>query len=215
MEAFTNHRGLAAPLDTANVDTDQIIAKQFLKSIQRTGFGEHLFYDWRFLPDGKPDRNFALNQPRFQKASVLVARHNFGCGSSREHAVWAVQQYGFKAVIAPRKQSGDSLIPAFADIFRNNSAKNGLLTVELSETEVEEIFQAIEKNEGLEITVNLEAQKITLHTPKPRDFHFEIGAAVKNRLLHGLDDIGITLEHQQAITAFEKTYDDQLSKSKA
>ena len=212
MEAFTIHRGLAAPLDTANVDTDQIIAKQFLKSIQRTGFGEHLFYDWRFGAGGKPVAGFPLNQPRFQKASILVARNNFGCGSSREHAVWAVQQYGFKAVIAPRKGSGDNLIPAFADIFRSNSAKNGLLTVELSEAEVDEIFQAIEKNAGLEITVDLKNQKVTLHASKPRDFHFEINAGVKDRLLHGLDDIGITLEHQPAITAFEKTYDDQLSK---
>lgn len=215
MEAFTTHRGLAAPLDTANVDTDQIIAKQFLKSIQRTGFGTHLFYDWRFGADGKPNPDFPLNQSRFQKASILVARNNFGCGSSREHAVWAVQQYGFKAVIAPRKGSGDDLIPAFADIFRSNSAKNGLLAVELGEKEVEEIFQAIEKNAGLEITVDLAAQKVTLHTSTPREFHFDTDAAVKNRLLHGLDDIGITLEHQQAITAFEKTYDDQLSKSKA
>ena len=149
MDAFRKHRGLLAPLDTANVDTDQIIAKQFLKSIKRTGFGEFLFYDWRFHPDGSPNPAFSLNRPEFQKASLLVARNNFGCGSSREHAVWAVQQYGFRAVIAPRKEDANGSIPGFADIFRNNCSKNGLLTVELSEAEVEKIFQMINRFPGL------------------------------------------------------------------
>ena len=133
MTPFKTHRGLLATLDRANVDTDQIIPKQFLKLIVRTGFGEHLFQDWRYLPDGTPNPDFELNAPRFRGASILVTRNNFGCGSSREHAVWAIQQDGFRAVIAPR----------FAEIFRNNSHKNGLLTVELAEPEVEEIFQMV------------------------------------------------------------------------
>ena len=160
MEAFKSHRGLLATLDRANVDTDQIIPKQFLKSIARTGFGEALFHDWRYLADGKPNPQFELNQSRFQGASILVARNNFGCGSSREHAVWAIQQYGFKTVIAP----------AFADIFRNNSTKNGLLTVELEEAEVEEIFQMVGRYAGLEATVNLEEQRLTLHLPEEIPF---------------------------------------------
>src|SRR3989338_1077257 len=136
MEAFKSHRGIIATLDRSNVDTDQIIPKQFLKSIKRTGFEHNLFYDWRFLPDGKPNPAFELNQDSFKNASILVTRNNFGCGSSREHAVWAIQQYGFKAVIAPWKEINGSRIPAFADIFRSNSTKNGLLTVELKEAEV-------------------------------------------------------------------------------
>src|SRR4051812_10809856 len=131
MDAFKKHRGIIVPLDTANVDTDQIIAKQFLKSISRVGFGEHLFYDWRHKNDGSPNSEFPLNRPEYQRASILVTRNNFGCGSSREHAVWAIQQYGFKAVIAPWKQSGTERVPGFADIFRNNGVKNGLVTVEL------------------------------------------------------------------------------------
>ncbi len=209
MEAFKNHRGIVAALDRANVDTDQIIAKQFLKSIARTGFGEHLFYDWRFRPDGTPDPDFALNQPRFRGASLLVARNNFGCGSSREHAVWAIQQYGFHAVIAPRVERGGSVVPAFADIFRSNSGKNGLVTVELADAEVEEIFQMVGRHAGLEATVDLDHQRVMLHLPEERIFHFDIDAAVKQRLLHGLDDIGLTLQHADAITAFEARHDPQ------
>jgi 3-isopropylmalate/(R)-2-methylmalate dehydratase small subunit len=200
MEPFCSHRGLIATLDRANVDTDQIIPKQFLKSIQRTGFGESLFFDWRYLPDGKPDPAFELNAPRFKGASVLVTRNNFGCGSSREHAVWAIQQYGFQAVIAA----------GFADIFRNNSGKNGLLTVELKESEVEDIFRMAGRYSGLEATVDLDEQRVTLHLPEEISFHFEMDAAVKEHLIHGLDAIGLTLKHAEAISAFEAKHDNQL-----
>jgi 3-isopropylmalate/(R)-2-methylmalate dehydratase small subunit len=203
MEPFKTHRGVAVTLDTANVDTDQIIAKQFLKSIARTGFGEHLFHDWRYDATGKPNADFPLNAPSAQKASILVARNNFGCGSSREHAVWAVQQYGFRAVIAPWKISGQDKIPAFADIFRNNSGKNGLLTVELTDHQVDEIFETAEKNPGIEITVDLENQVVLLHGPKQASFPFSLDPAVKHRLLNGLDDIGISLKSDSLIEQFE------------
>ena len=203
MEAFTSHRGKIATLDRANVDTDQIIPKQFLKSIRRTGYGENLFFDWRYGPDGKDNPDFELNQPRFRHASILVARNNFGCGSSREHAVWAVTQYGFKAVIAPRMGE----IPAFADIFHNNSVKNGLLNVELKEAEVEEIFQMVARYEGLQATVNLEEQRVTLHLPEEISFHFEIDSGVKEHLIRGLDEIGLSLKHADEISAFEKRHD--------
>ncbi|MBI4394938.1 MAG: 3-isopropylmalate dehydratase small subunit [Candidatus Omnitrophica bacterium] len=209
MEPFKSHRGLVVTLDTANVDTDQIIPKQFLKSIHRTGFGEQLFYDWRFLADGTPNPNFPLNQDRFHGASILVTRNNFGCGSSREHAVWAIQQYGFKAVIAPSKEINGTKIPAFADIFRSNSTKNGLLTVELKEAEVEEIFQMVGRYKALEITINLEEQRVTLHLPEEISFHFEIDQAIKDHLIRGLDEISQTLKHQEAIQAFESHHNPQ------
>ena len=211
MTPFTNHRGIVAALDRANVDTDQIIPKQFLKSIARTGFGKHLFQDWRYLPDGTPNPEFALNAPRFKGASVLVARNNFGCGSSREHAVWAIRQDGFRAVIAPWRQQGTTRLPAFADIFRTNAAKNALLTVELSEPEVEEIFQMVDRYAGLEATVDLDRQRITLHLPEELSFAFEIEPAVKARLIHGLDDIALTLTREEAIRAFEARHDTQRS----
>lgn len=201
MTPFRSHRGVIATLDRANVDTDQIVPKQFLKSIQRTGFGESLFFDWRTLPDGKSNPQFELNAPRFKGAAILVTRNNFGCGSSREHAVWAIQQYGFKAVIAP----------SFADIFRNNSGKNGLLTVELKESEVEEIFRMAGRYSGLEATVNLDEQRVTLHLAEEISFHFEMDAAVKEHLIHGLDAIGLTLKHAEVISAFEAKHDPQLS----
>lgn len=206
MEAFTSHRGKLVTLDRANVDTDQIIPKQFLKSIRRTGYGENLFFDWRYLPDGKPNPDFEVNAPRFQGASILVTRNNFGCGSSREHAVWAIKQYGLKAIIAPKVGE----VPAFADIFHNNSVKNGLLNVQLKEAEVEEIFQMVGRYEGLEATVNLEEQRVTLHLPEEISFHFEIDAAVKNHLIRGLDEIGLSLQHEKEITAFEKDYKAQV-----
>jgi len=200
MTPFTTHRGIAATLDRANVDTDQIIPKQFLKSIARTGFGEHLFQDWRYRPDGSPDPAFELNAPRFKGASILVTRHNFGCGSSREHAVWAIQQYGLRVVIAP----------SFADIFRTNSTKNGLLTVDLSEAEVEEIFQMVGRYAGLEATIDLEHQRVTLHLPEEISFHFEIDPSVKTHLVRGLDEIGLSLQHERAIAAFEGRHNSQL-----
>ena len=209
MTPFTNHRGRIALLDRANVDTDQIIPKQFLKSIARTGFGPHLFHDWRYRPDGAPNPDFPLNAPRFANASILVARNNFGCGSSREHAVWAIQQAGFHAVIAPWQQRGATRVPAFADIFRSNSMKNALVTVELTEAEVDAIVQMVERYDGLEATVDLDRQRVTLHLPEELAFHFDIEPAVKARLLHGLDDIGITLQHEAAIRAFEQRHDAQ------
>ncbi|MBI3332838.1 MAG: 3-isopropylmalate dehydratase small subunit [Candidatus Omnitrophica bacterium] len=199
MTPFRSHRGLLATLDRANVDTDQIIPKQFLKSIARTGFGESLFYDWRHLPDGRPNPDFELNAARFKGASILVARGNFGCGSSREHAVWAIQQCGFKAVIAP----------SFADIFRNNGVKNGLLTVELKEPEVEEIFQMAGRYSGLEGTVNLEEQRVTLHLAEEISFHFEIEPGVKEHLIRGLDEIALSLRHEREIAAFESRHSPQ------
>jgi 3-isopropylmalate/(R)-2-methylmalate dehydratase small subunit len=206
MEPFKTFRGIAAPLDRANVDTDQIIAKQFLKSIKRTGFGESLFHDWRFLPDGKPDAAFVLNDPKLKGATILVARNNFGCGSSREHAVWSVAQYGFKAVIAPSMESNGSTVPAFADIFRNNCSKNGLLTVELTSDEVQQIFDAAKKG-VVEMTIDLPSQKVTLHGNPDKSFSFKIDPAVKERLVQGLDDIGTTLKEAPAISTFEQKHE--------
>ena len=213
MEAFKTFRGVVATLDNANVDTDQIIPKQFLKSIKRTGFGEALFFDWRYLPDGKPNPEFVLNAPRFRGATILVTRNNFGCGSSREHAVWAVMQYGFRAVIAPWQQRGDTRVPGFADIFRNNCVQNGLLTIELSEAEVETLFRMAERFSGLQATINLDEQRIVLHMPEEVAFHFEIDGGVKDRLQRGLDEIGLTLDRAAAIAAFESRHDAQLAKA--
>jgi 3-isopropylmalate/(R)-2-methylmalate dehydratase small subunit len=211
MEPFSSHRGIIATLDRANVDTDAIIPKQFLKSIKRTGFGVSLFFDWRYLPDGKDNPQFELNAPRFKGASILVTRNNFGCGSSREHAVWAIAQYGFRAVVAPKKSIGGADIPAFADIFRNNCVKNGVVTIECSESEVEEIFQMVGRYKGLEATVDLDEQRLVLHLPEEIAFHFEIDPVVKKHLRHGLDDIALTLEHENDITSFEKKHDVQFA----
>lgn len=210
MKPFKTHRGLIAILDRANIDTDQIIPKQFLKAIGKTGFGEHLFFDWRFKLDGSPNPDFPLNRARFKNASILVARNNFGCGSSREHAVWAIEQFGFQTVIAPRRERPGGSVPAFADIFRTNSSKNALLTIELSEAEVEEIFQMVDRYAGLEATVDVDEQRLTLHLPEEIAFHFEVDASVKERLIHGLDDITLTLRHEDDIRAFEARHDAQL-----
>ena len=233
MKPFKSHHGIIAKLDRSNVDTDQIIAKQFLKSIARTGFGPQLFYDWRYKADGTLNAGFSLNAPCFKNASILVTGNNFGCGSSREHAVWAIKQYGFEVVVAPRMKKADgSEIPGFADIFKNNCSKNSLLTIELGEAEVKQIFQVIDENTGLEATADLEKQLLVLHisaidgtssgaSPKNRDrhqdlrqeisFHFDIDASVKERLLHGLDDIGTTLKYEDALRAFEAKHDPQIS----
>lgn len=210
MEPFSTHRGIVAILDRANVDTDAIIPKQFLKSIKRTGFGEALFFDWRYLPNGEPNPDFVLNQPRYKGASILVVRNNFGCGSSREHAVWAIMQYGFRAVIAPREQIGGALVPGFADIFRNNAVKNGLLTIELSAPEVDQIFDLVERNKGLEATIDLDEQRVVLHLPEEVAYHFDIDPVVKKHLRHGLDEIALTLEHEAAIAEFEARHDVQM-----
>ncbi len=209
MEPIKTFTGKVAVLERANVDTDQIIPKQFLKSIERTGFGPALFYDWRYLEDGSDDPAFELNDPLRADVSVLVADNNFGCGSSREHAVWAVQQYGFQAVIAPWKGSGEDQTPGFADIFKNNSYGNGLLVIELAPEEVRWIFDSA-KGRELEATVSLEDQTVTVRGEEERTFKFEITSDVKDRLLSGLDAIGLTLSHEAEITAFEATHDAQM-----
>jgi 3-isopropylmalate/(R)-2-methylmalate dehydratase small subunit len=191
MIPFRTHTGLAVPLDRSNIDTDQIIPKQFLKRIERTGFGQFLFYDWRFLPDGQPDPSFPLNQPKYQSASILLTGKNFGCGSSREHAPWALADYGFRAIIAP----------SFADIFANNCMKNGLLTMTLSKSQVSELMSRAIAIEAYEAAVDLEKKVIT-------DKHgfsaaFEIGDFHRHCLLEGLDDIGLTLKHDSDIAAYE------------
>jgi 3-isopropylmalate/(R)-2-methylmalate dehydratase small subunit len=201
MEKFKTFTGVVAGVDRANIDTDAIIPKEFLKSIKRTGFGPALFAEWRYNDDGSEKPDFVLNRPETRTAQVLVARNNFGCGSSREHAVWAVAQFGFKAVVAPRGEG----VPAFADIFRNNCSKNGLLTIELPEPEVDEIFAALAAAPGVTATVNLEAQQLTLHAPDgDKPFAFDADPVVKEKLLKGLDDIALTLQYEADIAAFEK-----------
>ena len=191
MEAFKEHVGLAAPLNRLNVDTDQIIPKQFLKRIERTGFGQFLFYDWRFQDNGDPNPDFVLNDPRYQEASILVAGANFGCGSSREHAPWALQQYGFKAVIAP----------SFADIFRNNCYKNGLLPIALPDDVTADLTEQIEAQDGYRLMIDLEAQQVV--QPNGTSHAFEIGDFEKHCLLNGLDEIGWTLQFDGQISAYE------------
>jgi len=207
MDAFTTHTGIIAPLNRANVDTDQIIPKQFLKSIKRTGFGPSAFFDWRYVLNGDPNPDFELNEPRYADRSVLVTRNNFGCGSSREHAVWALAQDGYKAIIAPYRGEGNDRVPGFADIFKNNCSKNGVVTIELSEEEVEEIFQAVYGEEGLKATVNLEEQKLTLHAADgEKVYAFDYDDSVKNKLLKGLDDIEESLQYLDDIESFEQVH---------
>ena len=191
MKAFTVHRGRVAPLERVNVDTDQIIPKQFLKRIEKTGFGKFLFYDWRFVEDGKPNPDFVLNDPRYEGATILVAGKNFGCGSSREHAVWALADYGFRAVISS----------SFADIFANNSSKNGFLAVRLSEEEVSELIRRALDIDNYEIVVDLEKRQVR----DDQGFlaNFSIDDFVRHCLLNGLDDIGLTLQHAEQIAAYE------------
>lgn len=207
MEAFTTHAGTVAVLWRENVDTDQIIPKDFLKSIKRTGFGEHLFADWRFHDDGSDDPDFALNRPEFKGATVLLAGNNFGCGSSREHAVWAVRQYGFRVVVAPTKSSAGGAIPGFADIFRNNALKNGLLTVEVSLSDAERIRDEVRCDPALKMTVDLPSQKLNF---AGREYPFQIDASSKDKLVRGLDDIGTTFLDEAAIVDFEKRHETQM-----
>ena len=203
MKSFTVVTGLAAPMDRANVDTDLIIPKQFLKSIKRSGFGPNLFDELRYLDQGEPgqdcsgrpvNEDFPLNQARYQGASVLLARDNFGCGSSREHAPWALEEYGFRCLIAP----------SFADIFYNNCFKNGILPIVLDEATVDRLFQEMYANGGYELTVDLERQVIV--TPSGEEIAFEVDAFRKHCLINGLDDIGLTLESADAIRAFESRW---------
>jgi 3-isopropylmalate/(R)-2-methylmalate dehydratase small subunit len=191
MRPFTKLRGLVATLDRINVDTDQIIPKQFLKRVERTGFGQYLFNDWRFMPSGELNSDFELNKPEFAGATILVTRANFGCGSSREHAPWALDDYGFRAIIAP----------SFADIFYNNCFKNGMLPIRLKEEEVERIFQEVKRNRGYEMTVDLET--CTVGDAQPLSFSFEVDAFKRECLLRGLDEIGLTLEHEASIRDYE------------
>ncbi len=200
MEKFTQHKGLVVPMDRPNVDTDAIIPKQYLKSVKRAGFGPNLFDDWRYLDPGDPsidnatrriNPDFVLNNSQYEGATVLLGRENFGCGSSREHAVWALTDYGIRAVIAP----------SFADIFFNNSFKNGLLPITLSENEVEQLFQEEAEGSGYQLQIDLEAQTVTV--PEGGSFSFEIDEFRKYRLLNGLDDIGLTLQHEDSIRAYE------------
>jgi len=192
MKPFRIHQGTVAPLDRANVDTDQIIPKQFLKRIERTGFGQFLFYDWRFLPSGEPDSSFVLNEPRYLGTSILVAGKNFGCGSSREHAPWALADYGFRAIIAP----------SFADIFANNCMKNGLLPVTLADDEVRAITERAQSIENYKLIIDLERRTVT----DGRDFSasFSIDDFQRHCLLEGLDDIGLTLLYEADIAAYEE-----------
>lgn len=203
MKPFISYTGIVAPLDRANVDTDAIIPKQFLKSIKKTGFGSHLFDEWRYLDHGEPGMDmtqrkknpeFVLNHPRYEKATILIARENFGCGSSREHAPWAIEDYGFRAILAP----------SFADIFFSNCFKNGLLPIVLPTETIDDLFKAINKQEGYSLTIDLENQSVIL--PSNNKINFQVDAFSKHCLVNGLDDIGLTMQHSETIKAFEKSY---------
>ena len=202
MKKFKTFRGTVCAVDRANIDTDALIPKEHLKSIKRTGFGPALFSDWRYNSDGSDNLNFPLNHPKAKNASILIGRNNFGCGSSREHAVWAVAQQGFKVVIAPRVGE----IPGFADIFKNNCSKNGILAIELSSDDVDKIFNLSKKDEPLYATVNLEIQKLIFDEI---EFSFEIDISVKDKLLSGMDDIAESLSHIKSIEQFETFHNTQ------
>lgn len=191
MEAFVTHKGLAAPLDRVNVDTDAIIPKQFLKRIERSGFGQFLFYEWRFTQEGKEIDSFVLNQQRFSGSTILLARNNFGCGSSREHAPWALLDYGFRSIIAP----------SFADIFYNNCFKNGILPIKLSEAEVEELFKRANQHDNYQLTIDLNSKTVT--DDYGLSYSFDVDEYRRYCLLNGLDDIGLTLQHEDKIKAYE------------
>jgi 3-isopropylmalate/(R)-2-methylmalate dehydratase small subunit len=192
MNPFVNHTGLVATLDRVNVDTDQIIPKQFLKRIERTGFGQFLFFDWRFNQDGELNEEFELNQTRFEGATILLARANFGCGSSREHAPWALADFGFKVILAP----------SFADIFYNNCFKNGMLPIRLSEGQIDDLFTRVRNTPGYKLSVDLERRVI--EDEQGLSISFTVAEFARECLLKGLDDIGLTLEHAERITEFEK-----------
>jgi len=203
MNPFITHTGIVAPLDRANVDTDAIIPKQFLKSIKKTGFGPHLFDEWRYLDHGEPGMDlsqrkknpeFVLNQSQYEKASILIARENFGCGSSREHAPWAIEDFGFRAILAP----------SFADIFFSNCFKNGLLPIVLPNETIDLLFKSIYANKGYALTIDLENQFVVL--PSNEKISFQVDAFRKHCLMHGLDDIGLTMQHSDSIKAFEQDY---------
>jgi 3-isopropylmalate/(R)-2-methylmalate dehydratase small subunit len=201
MEPFKTHSGIVAPVDRVNVDTDAIIPKQFLKRIERTGFGQFLFYEWRFHEDGSLNEEFEMNKPRYKGASILITRANFGCGSSREHAPWAIQDYGFRVIIAP----------SFADIFYNNCFKNGILPIRLPEEQVEELFQRTAKHEGYRLHVDLENK--TIKDDYGLQYSFDLEEHRRQYLLQGLDDIALTLQHEDLIAAYEEKHKERLSYS--
>jgi 3-isopropylmalate/(R)-2-methylmalate dehydratase small subunit len=192
MEALVRHQGLVVPIDRPNIDTDAIIPKQFLKRIERTGFGQFLFFDWRFQDDGSANPDFTLNQPRYRGASVLLTRANFGCGSSREHAPWALGDFGIKVIIAP----------SFADIFYNNCFKNGMLPLRLTEAQIDDLFRRVESQSGYSVVIDLE--RGTVQGIDGFEAHFEVEPFRRHCLMHGLDDIGLTLQHEEAISEYEK-----------
>jgi 3-isopropylmalate/(R)-2-methylmalate dehydratase small subunit len=197
MEKYTNHTSVVALMNRSNVDTDQIIAKQFLKKVERTGFGQHLFHDWRFLEDGSPNPEFELNNPKFKGAKVLVAGDNFGCGSSREHAPWAIDDYGFNTIISS----------SFADIFYNNCFKNGILPIVVDTPTLKSMMAEVSNNQGVEFSIDLENQKVS--TPAGMEVDFEIDGFRKNNLLKGLDDIGLTLKQTDQINHYEEKHKQQ------
>ena len=197
MEKYTKHTSVAALMNRSNVDTDQIVAKQFLKKVERTGFGVHLFHDWRYLEGGTPNPEFELNNPNFAGSKILVAGDNFGCGSSREHAPWAIADYGFNTIIST----------SFADIFFNNCFKNGILPIIVDQATLKSLMEEISANEGVEFTVDLENQSVT--TPAGLEINFEIDSFRKHNLLNGLDDIGLTLQHTDKIDAYEVKHKQQ------
>ncbi|MBD0380518.1 3-isopropylmalate dehydratase small subunit [Paenibacillus sedimenti] len=199
MEAFKQHTGLVGPVDRVNVDTDAIIPKQFLKRIERSGFGQFLFFEWRWDEAGNVIESFPLNQDRFQGASVLISRANFGCGSSREHAPWAIQDFGFRVIIAP----------SYADIFYNNCFKNGILPIKLSEEQVEDLFQRTAKHDGYKLHVDLENNKLT--DDYGLSITFDLDEHRRQFLLQGLDDIGLTLQHADKISAYEEAHKQRLA----
>jgi len=194
MRAFTVHTGLVLPLDRSDVDTDQVIPKQFLKRIERTGFGPFLFFDWRYLDNGSPNPEFILNRPAYRGASVLLARRNFGCGSSREHAPWALEDYGFRVLIAP----------SFADIFYNNCFKNAVLPIRFDEKTIADLFARTLQHPGYQLTVDLE--RLTVTDALGLELRFEVDAFRRHCLLNGLDDIGLTLQHESQIAAYEQAH---------
>ncbi len=194
MEPFSTHAGIVAPLEALNVDTDQIIPKQFLKRIERTGYEDFLFFDWRFRSDGSPNPDFELNAPRYRGASIMLAKDNFGCGSSREHAPWALHDYGFRCIIAP----------SFADIFYNNCFNNGILPIAIPADVIEGLFESVRAEDGYQLTVDLERQQI--RRPDGSAIPFDLDAFKKHRLLNGLDQIGLTLQHADKITAYEAAH---------
>ncbi len=194
MKAFTQHTGLVVPMDRSDVDTDQIIPKQFLKRIERTGFGQYLFFDWRFLDDGSDNPEFELNLPQYKNATVLLARRNFGCGSSREHAPWSLEDYGFRVIIAP----------SFADIFYNNCFKNGILPIKLDDVAIDDLFRRAAKHEGYQLTVDLKARTIT--DEHGLSMPFTVDDFRRECLLGGLDDIALTLRHEPQISEYEQAH---------